>query len=62
MQSGSDKIQRTLVFLMILQIIGLAFVVILLSNNVFAQQTLHDITLYEVVKQTPELEKILRLM
>src|SRR5215203_5030758 len=43
---------------MILQIMGLAFVVILLSNNAFAQtpQTLHDRTLYEVVKQTPESE------
>ena len=57
MQSD-DKIQATLVFLMILQIMGLAFVVILLSNNAFAQtpQTLHDRTLYEVVKQTPESE------
>jgi YVTN family beta-propeller protein len=35
---------------------GLTFVVILLSNNVFAQ-TLHNRTLYEMVKQTPELEK-----
>ena len=35
---------------------GLAFVVILLPNNAFAQ-TLHDRTLYEVVKQTPEVEK-----
>jgi YVTN family beta-propeller protein len=35
----------------------LALVVILLSNNAFAQ-TLHDRTLYEMVKQTPdELEK-----
>jgi YVTN family beta-propeller protein len=55
-QSGGDRIQRTLVFLMILQIMGLAFVVILLSNNAFAQ-TLHDRTLYEMVKQNPELEK-----
>lgn len=36
---------------------GLAFVVLLLSNNAFAQ-TLHNRTLYEMVKQTPELEKI----
>jgi YVTN family beta-propeller protein len=41
---------------MISQIMGLAFVVILLSNNGFAQ-TLHDRTLYEVVKQTPELNE-----
>jgi hypothetical protein len=41
---------------MILKIMGLAFVVILLSNNAFAE-TLHDRTLYEVVKQTPELAK-----
>jgi YVTN family beta-propeller protein len=41
---------------MILQIMGLAFVVILLSNNAFAQ-TLHNRTLYEVVNQTSELEK-----
>src|SRR5918996_1323120 len=39
---------------MILQIMGLVFVVILLSNNAFAQ-TLHNRTLYEVVNQT-ELE------
>lgn len=55
MQSG-DKIQATFVFLMILQIMGLTFVVILLSNNAFAQ-TLHNRTLYEMVKQNPELEK-----
>jgi YVTN family beta-propeller protein len=36
---------------MILQIMGLAFVVILLSNNAFAEN-LHDRTLYEQVKQT----------
>ncbi len=38
---------------------GLAFVVILLlSNNAFAQtQTLHNRILYEMVKQTPEVEK-----
>src|SRR5919112_210567 len=39
---------------MTLQIMGLVFVVILLSNNAFAQ-TLHNRTLYEVVNQT-ELE------
>ena len=55
MQSD-DKIHGTYVFMMILQIIGLGLVVTLLSNNTFAQ-TLHDRTLYEVVKQTPELEK-----
>ena len=53
MQSD-NKIQGILVFLMTLQIMGLVFVVILLSNNAFAQ-TLHNRTLYEVVNQT-ELE------
>ena len=53
MQSD-NKIQGILVFLMILQIMGLVFAVILLSNNAFAQ-TLHNRTLYEVVNQT-ELE------
>jgi hypothetical protein len=58
---SDDKIQGILVFPMILKIMGLAFVVILLPNNAFAE-TLHDITLYEVVKQTPELGNNLRLM
>jgi YVTN family beta-propeller protein len=53
---GDNKIQATLVFLMLLKIMGLAFVIILLSNNAFAQ-SLHDRTLYEMVKQTPEVEK-----
>ncbi len=55
MQSD-DTIQRTFVLLMISQIMGLVFVIILLSNNAFAQ-SLHDRTLYEMVKQTPEVEK-----
>jgi YVTN family beta-propeller protein len=50
-----DKICRICVFLLILKIMILAPVVIV-SNNAFAQ-TLHDQTLYEVVKQRPGLDE-----
>jgi len=46
------KIHRILVFLTVSEIIMiLALMVILVSNNAFAQ-TVHDRTLYEIVKQT----------
>jgi YVTN family beta-propeller protein len=47
-----DKIHLTLVFLMIIQITLLALLDTLLSNNAFAQETLHDRRLSEVVTQT----------
>jgi YVTN family beta-propeller protein len=53
-----DKISRKLLFLMILEIITiLVLIVILLSNNAFVQQTLHDKRLSEVVKQTSRFQE-----
>jgi hypothetical protein len=54
MQSA-DKIKRTLFFLMIVEIMVLAFVVTL-SNNALAQN-LHDEMLNQMVKQTKELDE-----
>ena len=51
----NDKIQlRTSIFPTLLVILVLLFVVILIHNNAFAQ-TLHNRTLYEIVKQSSEL-------
>jgi hypothetical protein len=52
-----DKIHRTMVFLTIVEIMILTLL-FMLSNNAFAQaQTLHNQTLYEVVKQTSGLDE-----